>query len=66
MLFWVLDYSAVRFISISLWRGGPTEHNAPANIGEIEHSQADIILMVCDRKVRFQAENLRITDIGPV
>jgi hypothetical protein len=40
--------------------------NAPADIGKIEYSQTDVVLMISDREILLQADNLRITDIRPI
>lgn len=38
----------------------------PANIGEIKHRQADIILMVGDVDVLLKAQYFCITDVGSI
>jgi hypothetical protein len=38
----------------------------PQYIEEIKDRQTDVVLVICDIEVIFEAENLRVTDVGSV
>jgi len=40
--------------------------HAPQNIEEIVDGQTDVVLMICNFEIFFEAENFCVTDIGSV
>lgn len=39
---------------------------APADIKQIVHCQSDVVLVVSDADVTFEAEDFRISDVGAI
>lgn len=42
------------------------QKHAPQDIEEIVDGQADVVLMICNFEVFFEAEDFCVTDVGPV
>lgn len=51
---------------VSFWYSRRMARNAPDNVCEIEHRQADIKLMICDIQIFFQTNNLSVPGICPI
>lgn len=52
--------------SSSAWTGLDALNCLPADIREIEYGQADIVLMVGDLEIFFQADDFGISDVCTV